>query len=130
MNQNNNQKIYPESDILKMAIKIMERYDILDFNFSKELAIDLYNNGIKLDKFQESYYHDPFNLDEIILYLKRKKIREKKIITIKSVSVSNESLNYQKEVERDGDNPPKIIPYPPISKQLTLKKNYFTFKEK
>lgn len=123
MNSNNKESNYPESEIHKMTIKIMERYQILDSALAKELAIDLYKNGIKLDKFQEKYYRGLFDLDEIVLYLLEKRIRTKKIIQFQPHTLNEHSNINNKEKIYQENNSSKIISYQLRAEQLNLKKN-------
>lgn len=69
-----------KAEILQMTIKIINRYDVLNYNLAIKVATTLYHNGIGIDKFQPKYYKGTFHLDEIIIYLLEKQIREEKTI--------------------------------------------------
>lgn len=81
-------------EILKMTEKIVERYNILNVELATSVATSLYENGIHVDKFQEKYYQGKFDLDQIVLYLLAKKVREEK--TIDFQEILSQKPEYQK----------------------------------
>jgi hypothetical protein len=111
---------HSQKEIAQMTKKIIERYQIPNYLQAKQLAIDLYQNGIHLDKFQEKYYKGLFNLDEIALYLYQKRINESKIIPLQS-KISKEKKPENSNIKKI-DNQSKIIPY-----QLKLNRNTKTY---
>lgn len=67
-----------QEEIPKIVLKIIKRYK-LEPQLANKVAIELYKNGIKSDKFQEKYYQEEyFDLNEIVLYI-IKKITTKEI---------------------------------------------------
>lgn len=81
-------------EILKMTEKIVERYNVLNVELAASVATSLYENGIHVDKFQEKYYQGKFDLDQIVLYLLSKKVREEK--TIDFQETISQKQEYQK----------------------------------
>lgn len=68
------------AEIKKITNCLINRYEIIDEYFAYIVALELYNNGIGLDKFQPQYYMPPFHLDEIVSYVISKKLKDKKVI--------------------------------------------------
>lgn len=115
----NESQLTKENQILKMTIKIMERYNVLNSKLATSVATSLYENGIGLDKFHEKYYSvkTPFYLDEIVLYLLKKQIKKEKTINYQEYLASKKDL--LEEVEFISDYPnfqeksAEIIKYKP-----------------
>ena len=101
-----------EAQILKMAIKIMERYEVLSFTLAISVATSLYENGIYLDKFQEKYYSadTAFYLDEIVLHLLKKQLTDSKIIKYQDYLTSKKERLLLE---------PQTNPYPTSHKNTT-----------
>lgn len=85
------EELLKEKEILQMALKIMDRYNVLDSKLAINTAKYLYESNIKSDKFSKDYYHGYFDLDEIVEYVLIKKRKEEKIINL-----SEKKLKYQK----------------------------------
>lgn len=133
MKQKNNQSDpIKENQILKMTIKIMERYSVLNSSLATKVAISLYENGIYLDKFQEKYYSSKtsFYLDEIVVYLLKKQIIEEKTIDYKkylSSKTERKLIAYSNEKKK----PTEIIKYQQkIRKKTQLPDYKYYYNEK
>lgn len=107
MNKKNVSFYTKEQEIKIMTLKIIERYNIIDYKLAKSIAISLYENGIQLDKFTPKYYKGKFDLDEIVMFFLNKNQIKEKIIAFKIPD------SYQKDNHTKLDNPKKgeIIPY-------------------
>ena len=88
--QSKNQK----KEIEQIASKLRKKYPNYSNSFSLQIAEELYQNGIYLDKLTEFYYNHPFNLEEIIFYLAKKIERKNKILTY--TFNKKEELNQEK----------------------------------
>ena len=116
-----------ETQILKMTIKIMERYKVLNANLATKVAIQLFDYNIHLDKFQDKYYKGSFNLDEIVIYLIKKQIRKEKTVIFeeeKSKKKFISKIEPEKNEELQSNNKEKIITYKAKIKRITYPRDF------
>lgn len=75
-----------QEELHQITICLINRYEIIDKDFAYTVALELYKNGIGLDKFHPKYYIPPFHLDEIVSYVISKVLKDKKVIQVREIS--------------------------------------------
>lgn len=86
----------PRLEIKQIMNQLMEKYQVYNYQFAYEVAVELYRCGIRFNMFLDKFYLSALDLDEIVLHI----IHKKKMITISTSSVLNSEENFTNSEEK------------------------------